>query len=82
MAKPQHDPLADRVGTPGRVPDADMTQPTPTDRRRDGALGGVLIVLLPVLILLAGLTMWWTNIGAEAPAVDPPVVTDTGATDG
>jgi hypothetical protein len=60
-----------RTDEPGYVPDADM-EPRREDARREGTLGMVLLVVLPVLILVTALAVWWDQIGLGGPAVDEP----------
>jgi hypothetical protein len=72
-----HDPLAGRTDRPGRVPEADFRNVTPTDRRREGMFGGVLIFAIPLAILVVGFLMWSSNIGTDDPAVDAPATIGT-----
>ncbi|MFW5641814.1 MAG: hypothetical protein ACOCY0_03505 [Roseicyclus sp.] len=70
----QVDPLAGRTDRPDPVPEADFRNITPSDRRREGMLGGILIFAIPLAILVVGFFMWSSNVGTEGPAVDSPDV--------
>ncbi len=62
-----------RTDEPGYVPDADM-EPGRKQVRREGTLGMLLLFVLPVLILVTALVVWWDEIGLGGPAVDEPQV--------
>jgi hypothetical protein len=34
-------------------------------RKRDTVLGGILIVVLPVLIVVVAGWLWWANLGSD-----------------
>ena len=71
-----HDPLAGRTDKPDPVPEADFRDVTPTDRRREGMFGGVLVFAIPLAILVVGFLMWSANIGGDDNALDAPDTPD------
>ncbi|MDG4648769.1 hypothetical protein P6F26_09970 [Roseibacterium sp. SDUM158017] len=64
--------MAERTDKPDRTPDADMRPIGRRDRRREGALGMILLIALPLLILAVAFFMWSQEIGFGGPAGDAP----------